>query len=572
MSEARRVKSRAGCLQCKRRKVKCDLAVPGCQQCRRQKLSCPGYQKPLKWIDGPEDPKSKIPQARSMHQFNSSEVAELNREESTSGLEGSGTSCLHMQVPSISPQLDHESSSLIHHYFTRVCRIAGCFDSSLSPFRTVSASMMTYSKPVLLFLQASSAAQLSRQHPQMRFKALKLQSEAFSAVRNEIGNLQGPVVSDELMLSCIIAGLTSAWYDVNDIGLSHVSGSQVLLSLWLMSQRGRLKYQQTFILGSYIYWFMNAAFVAGDPRESFHYQEALQYIVRNLDMSHDIINDSDIPEHLRKVLPHPLTGFSMQLCISVGKVGSLCRLRYSCMAQPNYDELQEFLEERAQYVESELLELVQSYQSNFKDPEDPHTTVEEILSVGEAYRCAGLLQLYTTFPHLLQQQVQLSSRNTSGNSETELPQEMETMRLDSIAEFTTLQHNWLRALSFHILKILETIPPTSGTRALQGLPVLIAATWLVDPMNDDSSGSDEGRNQIPFEHPHLPLRKSSSSKEYWRQLVQVGLRQHNEYVSLQQVSRILEIVEEIWRLDDKGEEKCHWMVVVASKGLQTLYG
>ncbi|KAG4428478.1 hypothetical protein IFR05_016040 [Cadophora sp. M221] len=393
----------------------------------------------------------------------------------------------------------------------------------------------------------------------MRVKALSLQSEAFSAVRDEISKLQGFNVSDELMLSSIIAGLTSAWYDVNDIGLSHVFGSQVLLSLWLMSRTERLKYQQTFILGAYIYWFMISSFAAGDSWQSFHYQEALQKTVKNLDMSHDIVDDTDVPEEQKKVYPHPLTGFSNDLCLTIGKVGSLCRLHHNSAG-----DLRGFLEGKAQVIEGELLELKDFSRSNFHDPQDPNTSVGEILSVREAYRCSGLLQLYATFPHLLGKQEHIPpppSQEISTDSPTSPePQAEHPLPQGTISP---TQHNFLRALSIHILSILATIPSTSGTRVLQGLPVIIAATWLVDP---HPSTPDT------FQHPRLPIEEPPSPKELWREKVREGLRAHNENVGLQQVSRVLDIVEEVWRIDDAGGEKCAWMVVVASKGLQTLYG
>jgi hypothetical protein len=405
----------------------------------------------------------------------------------------------------------------------------------------------------------------------MRLKALCLQSEAFSAVRTEIGNLQGLMVSDELMLSSIIAGLTSAWYDVNDIGLSHVLGSQVLLSIWLKSQNYRLKYQQTFILGAYIYWFMIAAFVSGDPWSSFMYQEALQQTVLALEMSHDMVDDTSVPDDLRKVFPHPLTGFSMQLYISIGKVGSLCRLQHGMTTSP--ESLRSFVDEKAKSVENELLNLDLSRQSNFQDPQDPHTTVDEILKVGEAFRFAGLLQVYATFPQLLQRRAQHSAMNDDFASlGIYTSPEMEPNGLSPVEGVVPVQRNWLRALAFHILKILEPVPATSGTRGYLGLPVLIAGTWLVDPINVNSPDSEESRNQMTFKHPRLPLLQCTDSKEHWREIVREGLRRHNDYVGLQQVSRILEILEEVWHLDDSGSTKCDWMIVVASKGLQTLYG
>jgi len=464
-------------------------------------------------------------------------------------------------------QLNDESSVLIQHYFTRVCKIAGCFDSKISPFRIIPATMMAYSKPVCLLLQASSAAQLSRQHPKMRLKALSLQSEAFSAVRAEITNLHGLVVPDELILSCIIAGLTSSWYDVNDLGLCHVLGSQVLLSFWLTSKKSRLEYHQTFILGAYVYWLAISAFVTGDPKSSFHFQEALQGSVRNLEMTHDIVDDRDVPESQRRVFPHPLTGFSLQTFICVGKVGSLCRSAHSEAFKhlPKGADHHETLVDKATSVEAELLGLSQTRLSTFQDPQDSQTTIDEILAVGEAYRCAGLLQLYMTFPHLLQQYKRDLSNYQKCDAGEDGSFDAKSREAALGKRFTPSQHNWLRSLAFHILSILETILPTSGTRVIQGLPVLIAATWFVNPMNDDTF-------QAPFEHPRLPLRKSTKSKEDGREVVRNGLRMHERNVGLQQVSRVLEIVEEVWRTDDAGEGKCDWIILVASKGLQTLYG
>ncbi|KAH8790492.1 fungal-specific transcription factor domain-containing protein [Hyaloscypha sp. PMI_1271] len=470
-----------------------------------------------------------------------------------------------MRTASLPKQINDESSNLIHHYFTRVCKIAGCFDSSISPFRTIPAAMMAYSRPVFLLLQASSAAQLSRQHPAMRFKALSLQSEAFSAVRTEISKLwDSMIVSDELMLSCIIAGLTSSWYDVNDIGVSHVLGSQVLLSLWLASKKTRLKYQEMFILGAYVYWLAISSFVTGDPGSAFHFQEALQQTVDKLDISFDILNDGDVPAPSWRVFPHPLTGFSMKTFICVGKVGSLCRVAHIEAVEnfPGRADPQNRLEEKAERLEAELLHLYQPRLDNFQDPQDSQTTINEILAVGEAYRCAGLLQLYMKFPKLLQPHTKRYFNIDKTSWEQDFLHELNSQEIPSGTGFTPIQHNWLRKLAFHILSILERIPPTSGTRVLQGLPALIAATWFVDPTGDGQS----------FEHPLLPLRKSSRSKDEGRGVVRQGLRMHEKYVGLQQVSRVLEILEEVWRRDDEGVDKCDWIVLVASKGLQTLYG
>ena len=372
------------------------------------------------------------------------------------------------------------------------------------------------------------------------------------------------IVSDELMLSCIIAGLTSSWYDVNDLGLSHVLGSQFLLSLWLASKKRHLKYQETSILGAYVYWLAISAFVTGDPRSSFDFQEWLHETVGKLSMSFDSLQDHKESQLPQRIFPHPLTGFSMQTFICVGKVGSLCRSAHTEASLPSSttSDQQERLEKQAASVEAELFKMSQPRLHSFQDPHDSQTAVEEILAVGEAYRCAGLLQLYMSFPQLLQNYHQEYVYNEDSSWEEQFLFELTSQEFLSTATLIPSHHNWLRRLAFHILSILESIPPSSGTRVLQGLPALIAATWFVDPVEEDWS----------FEHPSLPLAISSRSKEEGRQVVRQGLRMHEQYVRLQQVSRVLEILEEVWRRDDEGVGKCDWIVLVASKGLQTLYG
>lgn len=45
-------RSRSGCLNCKRRKRKCDEQRPSCQACVRRGIQCEGYATPLRWAGG----------------------------------------------------------------------------------------------------------------------------------------------------------------------------------------------------------------------------------------------------------------------------------------------------------------------------------------------------------------------------------------------------------------------------------------------------------------------------------------------------------------------------------------
>jgi len=45
-----RTRTFTGCLTCRARKVKCDLARPTCKNCERLGHSCQGYQAQLQWL------------------------------------------------------------------------------------------------------------------------------------------------------------------------------------------------------------------------------------------------------------------------------------------------------------------------------------------------------------------------------------------------------------------------------------------------------------------------------------------------------------------------------------------
>ncbi|KAH6876546.1 hypothetical protein B0T10DRAFT_497707 [Thelonectria olida] len=45
-------RSRGGCVNCKKRKRKCDETRPGCAACARRGIQCDGYATPLRWTNG----------------------------------------------------------------------------------------------------------------------------------------------------------------------------------------------------------------------------------------------------------------------------------------------------------------------------------------------------------------------------------------------------------------------------------------------------------------------------------------------------------------------------------------
>lgn len=108
-----------------------------------------------------------------------------------------------------------QSSILIHHYFSLVCRINSCFDSACNPFRSQVSGMMVQSPLVFYCVLSMSAAHLY-QH-ETASVSLEFQTQAMSHLSSELAGLnltpagagQSRTVTDELLLSIILLGMTS---------------------------------------------------------------------------------------------------------------------------------------------------------------------------------------------------------------------------------------------------------------------------------------------------------------------------------------------------------------------------
>ncbi|EME78839.1 uncharacterized protein MYCFIDRAFT_43729 [Pseudocercospora fijiensis CIRAD86] len=64
-SRAKISKSRNGCGECKRKRMKCDEHLPSCWNCAHRKVECPGYTRELKWSTKYEKFKTPRPRTKS---------------------------------------------------------------------------------------------------------------------------------------------------------------------------------------------------------------------------------------------------------------------------------------------------------------------------------------------------------------------------------------------------------------------------------------------------------------------------------------------------------------------------
>ncbi|KAJ3961210.1 C6 zinc finger domain containing protein [Colletotrichum asianum] len=121
----------------------------------------------------------------------------------------------------------------------------------------------------------------------------------------------------------------------------------------------------------------------------------------------------------------------------------------------------------AQRLEEQLLELEFPPDSPDVDTGDFATPVSHLAKVAEAYRLSSLLHLYQTFPDLVSLRLPTESPVTESGS---VPWD-----------------EWIIPLALRLVKVLEHIPTTSGTRVIQPLLYISASTGL---RHDNSASSD----------------------------------------------------------------------------------
>jgi hypothetical protein len=387
----------------------------------------------------------------------------------------------------------------------------------------------------------------------MGSEALRLQAQAFSKARSRIDSVirQSMHVSDDLMLSIVLLGLTASWYDLNDTGAQHLAGAQVLMAHWLGGIQFRPNYQESFILGCFIYWQTISAFVVGSPEETLLQQEFWEGVLVNFEIN--TMNSIPAEKEGAKTVPHPLSGFSARLYLLVGQVGSLCRTRLKSCVSPI--ETNEYIT-KSQVLEKKLWGLDLSARNVFIDLYDHQTSVEDIQKINEVYRCAGLLQLYHYFPELLRM---------PGCPFTTKADDDGTSLIGSLSSVS------LESLAVLVLQILIEVPDISGTCSIQGIPLLIAASnlGLPDLSTYDASQSSELHQHVGVMNNHRKPQIKTMAQ--CRHFIRHRLSKIDVYVGLKPVQRVREIVDEIFRRKDKGEA-CDWLHVLQDHGWETLLG
>ncbi|RMZ72295.1 c6 zinc finger domain-containing [Pyrenophora seminiperda CCB06] len=452
------------------------------------------------------------------------------------------------RLPSPSPNpstTDDVESLLVQHYFKDVCAVFSSFDSVLNPFRTTIGRIYKDSPSINYAIQSMAAAHLANTFPNMAATGVELQRKAREALDMELPLAQsGKTSATKTFLSIMLLGLTTSWHESNALGLEYLSTARDLILPKLLGRAGgaEVEREAQFFEESLIHWEMLMGFVTEDAM-SFSPKSGLRPNVtarKNAPAARGLNG---------KTVPHPWTGIAPMIHFLFAEVGRLVRKERSMDRESSMDlrRRQENLQNAAS-LEEDLLAVDYPSVDEVVDTGDERTPKQHFVTIAEAYRLSGLLEIYRVFPSILRKRLGSDKFQSSGNMDFEFP----TPRFETPFEDTDMKL-WLNSLAMHIIRSLESLPASSGTFCIQPLLLVVAASEL------------KFVSSVDFFDVHANDAEVVAAREFAiRRLQEFALRLPNK-----PLRTMIQLIKETWRQTDEGHD-AFWIDVMNEKGYHTI--
>jgi hypothetical protein len=607
---------------------------PGCYQCVKKNIECPGYKpKALVWSTKHEKLLSKgsndslSPESRTLALNLAKSVSGHERNDSGKELAGgSNTAVEGEREPSVESPLSmnyhqspmdatrrdsgtytdsltairqqlhrstvpefllHLPTMLVEYYFSYVCQIFSSFDGTLNPFRSTVGRLWDGSAPIYYAIQSMAAAYLANHFPRMSPVGIQMQRETYRSLYQIPQRGREPSENlDKTLLTVLLVGQTTAWHDPKDLGLVHLQTAKRLNRRRLGQQIGavdnRAQRQNDFFEQCILYWDMLAGFVEDDIDE-FGFGE---FDMEELNTSMTPGSDSSTSgDEEGQIFPHPWTGVAPKVQKLFAQVGRLIRNYRKIKAQDAASSLDflsldlgfemEFPQDsiatieattKAQALEEELLSFVPPSVSSLVDAGDENTPVQQYIYLAEAYRCAGLLEIYRIFPSILLKRVPFTDNTFASSSSAN--------QISPFIPIPTTQppSDFLTSLAMHTISLLEKLPSTSGTRCLQPI-VLIAAASELHFSPPSISISDPLSQFVPATSSSIfnSLTNREVDIASARRFVTTRLQEFQLSLPAKPIVKADMLVKETWERADLGQE-VFWMDVMDEMGWKTIFG
>jgi hypothetical protein len=432
-----------------------------------------------------------------------------------------------------------------------------------------------------------AAAYLANHFPRMSPVGIQMQRETYRSLYQASQGGKDPSENlDKTLLTVLLVGQTTAWHDPKDLGLVHLKTAKRLNRRRLDQQIGavdnRAQRQNDFFEQCILYWDMLAGFVEDDIDEFGFGEFDMEEMNTSMTPGSDSSTSGD---EEGQIFPHPWTGVAPKVQKLFAQVGRLIRNYRKIKAQDAASSL-DFLSldlgfemgfpqdstatieatTKAQALEEELLSFVPPSVSSLVDAGDENTPVQQYIYLAEAYRCAGLLEIYRIFPSILFKRVPFTDNTFASSSPAN--------QISPFLPIPTTQppSDFLISLAMHTISLLEKLPSTSGTRCLQPI-VLIAAASELHFSPPSISISDPLSQFVPATSSSIfnSLTNREVDIASARRFVTTRLQEFQLSLPAKPIVKAEMLVKETWERADLGQE-VFWMDVMDEMGWKTIFG
>lgn len=434
----------------------------------------------------------------------------------------------------------YSDTDLVEHYFSKVCRLYALFDSTKNPFRALVGHNWDSSGSIALAIQSMSCAHLANTDSAMIHKGLEKQRQARISIHNDLQLWRsGNVTADRVLLAILLLGPTVSWHNANDIGLDYLNIARELINAKLSQPRGSIDEKnralEQFFLHAMIYWEMEIAFVNSKDDAGPSDPDALEASLQQLNLN----PAGDLNTSYRETIkPHPWTGIAPHVQMLFAEVGRIMRRRINNAQGPTATEAEE---KWALAIEKALKAAEIPMGEDVLDSEDQNTPENHFVQLAEAYRCAGLLQIYHVFPNVLS--ARLLSDNAEDDGASSTRENMEQYRTN---------------LALHTLGLVEALPISSGTSCLHPILVLTAGSELRYSANVSITDCIDLQADQPI--------------AVGRDFAEKRLSELASRLPQKPYLRMIDIMKETWLQMDMFGTEVHWMQVMYEKGWETIMG
>jgi hypothetical protein len=464
-------------------------------------------------------------------------------------------------LPTTLPKtLNHEGSMLVEHYFKDVCGIYSSYDSTLNPFRMSVAGSWSSTASIYYAIQSMAAAHLSNTYPSMEPVGIKMTGLANAALREELILYQsGQKNSNCALLVTLLLGLSACWHKTNDLGLGYLRVARLLMYPRLAQTESRapdIERQDQFFEEALIYWEMMMAFVTPDDHDPLSVRPADEQDKAKETENATNPESPDTLSDSQTILPHPWTGVAPKVQMLFAEAAQLVRQERTTLRDDGSLEWATDSVRRrsaALSLEEQLLAVELPTASALVDSGDKTTSKQDFIIIAEATRCAALLEIYRVFPNTLQKRLGVAAQDVWSSSfnfgDDWFAEPSKTA--DDSTEF-------LNSLALHILDLIAKLPPESGTRFLQLMLIVVAASEL--------RYTNSGIN-LDF----LDLTSESLKIMNARLFAEERLGNHAVRLPAKPVRLMIALVREVWRRWDLGEE-VFWLDIMIANKWETVMG